>query len=418
MKNLLLGAFFLVFAAIPGPSRLRTSSNFPIDSIDVSLTALSTSVVIGRSSPATEAGGGVPSLSPSGPIVISGRNGTVIQGLKITSTSGDCVRIINSRNITIQNSEIGPCAGHGVAISGGEGISVFDSYIHPETLSRACCDHNDGIYALETANLRIQGNVIAYGESNIEVQGGETVTVTGNFLLNPRDEQGGVGPRGNNFQCWSHSGREEGRWCKNVTVSNNYALSSRDTAKYLYPEETKDSINFGYTDGILAQNNFITGGHSKAGCGLIADKGANNAQFRDNRLLDAGQCGIGIADGRNHVVDSNKVLNRTPVPGSGNQGIYVWQFYKDKGGNCGSVRVSNNITLAYKTDGSKSGFWKGSGCDPMTQENNVAGAAATKLLTDQLFEPPLIPPQPRNCVVQSPYTTQTNGSPCVLNPGN
>ena len=66
--------------------------------------------------------------------------------------------------------------------------------------------------------------MIAYGESNVEVQGGSAVTVIGNFLLNPR----GQNPRGQNFQCWSN--------CSNITVQNNYALSSLDTTKYLYPE--------------------------------------------------------------------------------------------------------------------------------------------------------------------------------------
>jgi len=355
----------------------------------------------------------VSSLSPSGPIVINGRNGSVIQGLKITSTSGDCVRIVNSKNITIQNSEIGPCGGDGVFISGSSAINIFDSYIHPETQSPGCCDHNDGVFALEPANLVIQGNVIAYGEANIVVHGGDTVSVIGNFLLNPR----GPYPRGQNFQCWTHA-KGAGAHCRNVTVSNNYALSSTDTSKYLYPEDTEDSINFGFTEGALAQNNFIVGGHSKSGCALIADRGGNNVQFLNNRILDSGQCGIGISDGMNQVVDNNKVLIRNPVPGGGNQGIYVWQSYKEKG-ECGTVKVTNNVTLALKPDGTKSGFWKGKGCDPMTFENNASGPAAAKLLNsvDQIFAPPLVPPQPKNCVVASPYSTQTSAPACVTASG-
>ena len=350
------------------------------------------------------------SLRESGPIVINGKNGIVIQGLKITSNQGDCVRIVNSKNITIQNSEIGPCTGNGVSISGSNGINIFDSYIHPETQSPGCCDHNDGVYAVEPTDLRIEGNVLAYGESNIEVQGGTNVTVIGNFLLNPR----GPYPRGQNFQCWSHGAKGAGPHCRNVTVSNNYAVSSTDTEKYLYPDNGEDSINFGQSEGVIADNNFITGGHSNSGCGLIADRGTNNAQFRNNRLLDTGQCGIGISDGSNHVVENNKVLNRTPVPGAGNQGIYVWQSYKENGA-CSAVRLSNNISIALKPDGTKTGFWKGKGCDPVTMENNIWGADAAKALSqiERHFTPPLIPPQPKNCAVRSPYTTQTNAPPCA-----
>lgn len=351
---------------------------------------------------------GIP-LSQSGPIVINGRKGTIIQGLKITSKAGDCVRLVKSVNITIRNSEIGPCGGNGVAITGGDGIRIVDSYIHPETLSPGCCDHNDGILALETSHLLIQGNVIAYSETNIEVFGSNSVTILGNFLLNPR----GPFPRGQNVQCWSHAARGTTPWCRNVTIENNYLVSSVDTSKYLYPEGTEDSINFGYTNHAVAQNNYITGGHSKSGCGLIADSTVIDAQFRNNKLLDTGQCGIGIADGTNAVVDGNKVLNRTPISGGGNQGIYVWQVHKENG-HCGPVSVSNNIALAYKPDGTKSGFWKGQGCDPMTSTNNVFGPDALKLLTpvDQVFPPPLIPPQPKDCVVTSPYSTQTGWAPC------
>ena len=271
------------------------------------------------------------------------------------------MQLINSSNITITNSEIGPCAGNAVSISGGHQISVFDSYIHPKTQSPGCCDHNDGILAVGTSKFLIQGNVIAYGETNIEVRGSSTVTVNGNFLLNPRDEQGGIGPRGSNFQCWGQD--RTGPGCTDVVVENNYALSSLDTAQCLYPEATEDSINFGHTNGMIARNSYITGGHSAAVCGLIADLGADNAQFLSNTLIDTGQCGIGIADRTNQLVDSNRVINRNPVDGSGNQAIYVWQGY-GAAGNCGPVTVSNNIAIQLKPGGIVSGFWKGAGCDP------------------------------------------------------
>jgi hypothetical protein len=397
----------------PGHTATLEVTFAPVDTGSVTGSVTVASNAPNSPSTVTLAGTGTSSaLSPSGPIVIKGQDGTVIEGLKITSATGDCVQIINSSNITVQNSEIGPCAGNAVKISGGNGIRIFDSYIHPETLSPKCCDHNDGIIAMGPSNLLIQGNVIAYGESNIEVQGANIVTIVGNLLLNPRDELGGTGPRGANFQCWSQTPTSPG--CTNVTVENNYALSSLDTISYLYPEATEDSISFGHTDGIVVQSNFITGGHSRFGCGLNADKGANSARFLNNRLLDTGQCGIAVNDGTNQLVDYNKILNRTPVAGSGNSAISVWNFYSTNG-NCGPVTVSNNIAIAFKPDGRQSGFWKGLGCDPLTLTNNVLGQSSVNLLTpvDQVFLPPLIPPQPKNCVVTSPYSTQIGWPPCV-----
>ncbi len=275
--------------------------------------------------------------------MISGQNNTVIQGLKVSSTNGDCVKISNSTNITIQNSEIGPCAGNGIKIVGGSGIKILDSYIHPETMSSVCCDLNDGILAIQgTQSLWIQGNVIAYGESNVEIQGGISVTVIGNFLLNPR----GPSPRGQNFQCWSN--------CSYVTVQNNYALSSSDATKYLYPEATVDSISFGASNGFIVQDNFVTGGHSISGCGILADSFSNGGQILNNLILDTGQCGIGIVDG-SHVVQQNKVYNQTPVSGSGNTAMYAAHYGHSSA--CGPITVTDNVADEVKPGGIHSGWW-------------------------------------------------------------
>jgi Bacterial Ig domain/Right handed beta helix region len=355
-------------------------------------------------------GGGSGGLTPSGPVTVSDQSGVVIQDLHITNPSGDCITVTNSTNITIRRSEIGPCGGNGVNVSGGNTIGIYDSYIHPEKpLATGCCDTHDGVFANGTSNLSIQGNVIAYGESNIEVNNATTVTVRGNFLLNPIDSdpsQPADGQsRGQNFQAWSNS--------SNITVENNYALSSTDTSKYLFPENQEDSINFGVTNGIIARNNYITGGHSPSGCGLIADTGANSAQFLSNTLVNTGQCGIGIADGTNQLADSNKILNSTPVNGGGNTAIYVWKVTSSDP-PCGPVQISNNIASALASDGSANSFFGGGGCDPVTMTNNTFDAAAQQALSPaaQKLAPPLIPPQPANCVIASPFTNNTRLPGC------
>ncbi len=332
-------------------------------------------------------------------LVIKNRHHEVFQKLKVTSRTGDCVQIIDSSDITIENSEIGPCAGNGVSISGGSGIQIYDSYIHPETLSPGCCDHNDGVLAQNTSEITIQGDVIAYSESNIEAPQNVTgLTVIGNFLLNPR----GPFPRGQNVQAWNAT---------NVVVSNNYTLSSVDTHKYLYAENQEDSINFGFASAVTAAANYITGGHSPSGCGLLADEGANSVEFLGNQLVDTGQCGIGIANGASQLVDSNRVVNRTPVDGGGNTAVYVWSQYPEV---CGPVTFSNNIATELRDDGTQSGFWNGGGCEPVTLTGNTFDGAARKLLTpvQTKLPPPFIPPQPKNCVVRSPYSTQTGWPPC------
>ena len=347
---------------------------------------------------------------PSGPITINGQSGTVITNLRITSTTGDCITITNSTNITVKNSEIGPCGtasatthGNGISLSGNNGIYIYDNYIHPETASRGCCDHHDGIFGSQNnQNVTIQGNVIAYGESNIEFTNANSVlTVTGNFLLNPRGPQ----PRGQNFQCW---GADSNHVCSNVTIDSNYALSSVDTTRFLYPENQEDSINFGLSTGIIAENNFISGGHSSSGCGLIADDRANNVQFQGNLLLNTGQCGIGIANGVNQIVSGNQIYNSTPVRGAGNTAIYVWKQYASP---CGPSTVSGNVADMILANGQHNAYWDGGGCGARWS-GNVFNKTADSQLTpvDRVFAPPLIPPRPKQCIATSPYTTNTTAA--------
>ncbi|HUZ48097.1 MAG TPA: IPT/TIG domain-containing protein [Terriglobia bacterium] len=355
--------------------------------------SVSTSGGTATSSSSFTVSSGSTSLKSSGPISLNGQSNVTITGLHITSTSGNCVTLTNSSNITIEQSEIGPCAGDGIRISGGSSINIYDNYIHPDAPLHPCCDVADGVYANGTGGLTLWGNVIAYGEANIEVQNINTVKVIGNFLLNPRNTSNGS--RGQNFQAYYNS--------SNVTVENNYALSSEDTTLYKYAANQEDSINFGQTTNIMVDNNYVEGGQSPSGCGIIADDAANSATFSSNILVNTGQCGIGIADGTNQVVSGNQVINKTPVSGAGNTAIYVWKQYSSA---CGPVSVDNNIAAEVKSDGSISSYWDGGGCGTPSLSNNTWGSTAVTDLTPPP-PPPAIPPQPYACPAPSPYTTQS-----------
>ncbi len=339
-----------------------------------------------------------PPLTPSGPLDLAGD--ASITGLHITSDAGACVRIQGGSHISIRASEIGPCAGNGVEISNGNDITITDSYIHPEHPATGCCDTGDGVFAKTTSNLTLAGNVIAFGEANIELTASSHVKAIGNFMLNPQN----AGSRGQNFQSWGVGGTD-------ILVQGNYALSSTD-AKYKYPEKQEDSINFGFTSQIVAKDNYVTGGHSASGCGIIADEAATNVTFSNNTLVDTGQCGISIASGTTQVVDGNRIINSTPVNGGGNTGLVVWKQYADA---CGPVTVSNNVSTELKPDlTTESGYWNGGGCDPVTLTGNTWDTAARAMLTPVATKlpPPLIPPIPVACVPVTPWTNQTSMPAC------
>ena len=355
-----------------------------------------------------------PSQAQGQALVIQNQSNKVYSGLRIhtTARSGlDCIQIIDSTNITIENSQIGPCGGNGINIFTYTGsasqIYIYDNYIHPETHNNACCDYNDGIFVTPgVSDVTIQGNVIAYGESNVVINGNDgvdnnttinRVTVTGNFLLNPR---GGDNSRGQNVAAW---------FATNVIVFKNYMLSARKG--YKYPEIQEDSINFGFGDNFVAIHNYVTGGHSASGCGIIADEAANNVLLTRNWIVNTAQCGIGVANGTNQLVDHNRIFENDEISGGGNTAIYVWNQYSEA---CGPVTVSKNIGVFRLADGTYNSFWDGGGCDPVTAANNRWDEAAWDALypPSKKMRPPLIPPQPRNCVARSPYSTQTRWPQC------
>lgn len=361
----------------------------------------------GCASPARTVPAGVPPASKfvatpvvQAGLVIRNQHHRVYSGVSISTRTGDCIQVQHSTDITIEAFQVGPCGGTGVAIDGGNNIKILDSYIHPETKSHGCCDRNDGIFVKGATGVTIQGNVLAYGESNIEAtQHAKTLLIVGNFLLNPR----GPYPRGQNVQAWGAG---------NVVVRNNYTLSSTDTKRYKYPDDQEDSINFGIGSGFVADGNYVTGGHSPSGCGLIADDGADGARFSDNRLVDTGGCGVGVASGTNQVIAGNRIINRTPIKGAGNTALYVWNQYRHVA--CGQVEIRKNVATEIRRNGAQSGFWNGGGCKPVRLSGNLWNEAARELLTppEKKLPPPLIPPKPSRCVIESPYSSQTKWPAC------
>lgn len=345
-----------------------------------------------------------PPLPPavSAPIVMtatltltSADNGKVFSNYRITSANGDCVKITGATNITFRNSQIGPCAGRGVYITGSSNINIEDSYIHPENLATACCDSRSGVLIENSRQVSVQGNVIAFGESNVQALYSGFITVKGNFLVNPR----GPFPRGQNFQAV---------YSTDILLTQNYSMGSTDTTKYTFAENLEDHFNFWKSDRFEVTDNYFTGGRSPSGCAILIDDTSNSGKVLNNRMYQYGNCGIGVASGTNHTVSGNRLLSTISVAGGANTAIYVWNQYTPA---CGPVSVTNNQATLVRADGYASAFWDGGGCLPMTNTGNqfdFSGARAVfnALANDAAFiKAPGIPWVPKSCVAKSPFTT-------------
>ena len=294
----------------------------------------------------------------------------MIENVHITTTDGPCISIRNSSNITIRNSEIGPCGGNGIVIQTSSGVDVQNSFVHPEHHTGVCCDKGNGILAIRSSSIVISDSVVAYGESNIELLGVQDVQVLNNLLVNPV----GPFPRGAQVQVWSHENTRSG----NVRIEGNYAVATKD-GSHAYTEGQTDAFNFGFVDGVVVKGNYITGGIYRSGCALLAELGANNVQILDNTLFEVGQCGIGIAGGGQQTVRGNKVYSHGISGNVGNVAIYVWN---QSSSPCGPVDVSGNTAVMIRPDGSYqyNSFWNGGGCQ-LTLGTNVFGQKALDALT-------------------------------------
>ncbi len=135
------------------------------------------------------------------------------------------------------------------------------------------------------------------------------------------------------------------------------------------------------------------------------------SSFTYNELVNTGQCGIGIASGTNQLVENNKVFENDQISGGGNTAIYLWNQYSEP---CGPVTLTGNIGVFKLTNGTYNSLYDGGGCTPETVSGNTWDEAAWDLLypPSTTMPPPLIPPQPKNCVAKSPYSTQTGWPGC------
>lgn len=343
---------------------------------------------------------------PDDGLVIAGKHDVEFRGLKIANRRGSCVTILDSTNVTIRASQLGPCGKeggekHGIKVERSTGIRIYDNYIHPEYRAPQCCDTGNGISLEASRQIEIQGNVIAFAETNIEgIRNIRDLTIAGNFLLNPQ----GIWPRGEQVQVW-HS--------RDVLVENNYALASRDP-KYTMPENLEDSLNFGFGNNYIARGNYIQGGQSVSGCAILTDENASDSVFENNVALDTGQCGIGVGSGQRNTLRGNRVLIRNPVPKGGNTAMFVWN---QDPGPCGPTLVTGNIATTLRADRTQSGWWNGGGCEPVTLSGNVWNERARQLLEPAAIKlpPPAIPPGPFACTARSPFTNQTGKPLCPAN---
>jgi nitrous oxidase accessory protein NosD len=355
-------------------------------------TALSVTMTVVDSGPSdSDDGGSTGSLVDSPPIVISGRSGVTIRGKRIRSSSGPCLTIRNSSNVVVEDSEIGPCAGNAVDITGSQYVTVENNYIHTERSGSSKMNSGLGVHILTSSRILVQGNRFERNETSVYgYDTGHSVRIVGNYSEDPL----GPFPRGQHVQLWSCN--RDGPLERRCEISSNYGRLIPERGTRLGGTHTEDMINVGKSDYALIEDNYMIGGDSPSGCGIIVEGPSSYTTIRDNVLIRTAQCGIGVANADHTLVEKNRVLDTNLVAmgltTGGNIGIYVWRP-SDSTNYCYSNTVQNNIVSNRFPDGRYNDLNLSSRCTGTVKRDNITGSTARSYLTPESEKLPP-PPEP------------------------
>jgi hypothetical protein len=281
------------------------------------LTVLSPTIPNSSTQPSSAASPSLPPLPNvrTTPLVISGQSNQVYNNLKISSTTGSCILIVNSTNITIQNSEVGPCTAPNGALSSGIGVFQSNSVsiqavnIHDTQEVGIAVTGGQGFALTQSSITRSSGGVYANTTTGVKIDHNQFLNMIG-----PR-------PRGQFVQF------------DKVTGSGN-SISCNVGQNILGQSGPTDAINIYQSIGDAADpihvtgNKILGGGPSLVGGGImLGDGGIGQYQIAQaNILVDPGQYGIAIASGSNIKVLDNLIYAK--AQSFSNIGIYIWNQSK------------------------------------------------------------------------------------------
>jgi hypothetical protein len=256
----------------------------------------------------------------SQPIVLDGVSNKTIDMLKITNSTGHCIKLSNCSNITIQNCKLGPSKGEGVFLSNCTNITVTNCSM-------------DAV------------------ESGVVADIGTGIKVTYNDVKNVQ----GPMPRGQMVQFGNVSGTGN-RISYNV-VENITGQS--------HPEDNISLFKSNGTaaDPIQVVGNWIRGGGpSTSGGGIMTgDEGGSNVLVQDNILVNPGQYGITISSGTNITIKNNKIYSEK-LPFS-NIGLSAYKQYVIE---TSSNTIMNNEVNFTNKDGVLNNMWNAGNCGVIT----------------------------------------------------
>jgi hypothetical protein len=294
----------------------------------------------------------------SGPI--RARSGQVIENLHVATAEGPCILVEGASDVTIRDSEIGPCGADG----------------DPDT---------QGIEIRFAAHVTIQRNVIHDVSTAVYVMGSShPIVMERNYVYNVR----GPLPRGQMIQMNGVAGGASGSKviCNVSDAMPGFRLGvlHGDTAAGI-----EDHINLFGSPGLdhdrteIAYNRLRGGSKiSTSGSGIMmGEGGGGHVHAHHNTIVDVVNAGAGIAGGSNITFDSNRIYMHRNAGVYINVGLYGWG--QDGAACTGDHALLDNRIWTSASSGAQNPFWNDGNCEPVILGGNVFGDPS---LTPDIFD--------------------------------
>ena len=249
--------------------------------------------------------------------------GVVIEGLTVANDAGGCVSIIHGADVALRDSTIGPCDG-------------------------------EAVYLSEVTRAEVTGNSVADTATGVLIHLSASIVVDENTFESA----------GRNYVQFDKVSGAGSSISGNRGESDLGASGAEDMISVFESNGTPESP-------IRIVGNYLrNGGPSASGSGiLLGDGGGSHQLADDNRLVNTGQVGIGVASGTEITVSNNQVYSEA-LPWS-NVGIYVWNQYPTE---CSSVTVAGNQVNWTSATGRENHWFNGGGCSGLDAFENEWGA--------------------------------------------
>jgi hypothetical protein len=325
-----------------------------------------------------------------GPLVIDNQTGITIRSRRIQNPTGPCVTIRRSSNVLIDGLDIGPCGGSGIAVTDSQDVTIAASRISTERSGRAGRDSGIGIHILASSNVVVRGSHLVANESGVFAIRSRGIRVLGSYFASPL----GPFPRGQHVQLGYVNGGE---------VAGNYGVEAAHDVPAGMAADQEDAINIYRSSAITVARNYLVGGSSPSGCGIIVEgrESADNV-VEENILIRTGNCGIGVGNGVRNTIRANKILDTNIPKGSGNVGIYVANMRSraqrqaralgegvGQAVTCFDNVVVGNVVSNRLPGGHYNDIYTPDSCARTVRESNLTGRAARASLLPEADRLPL-----------------------------